>query len=178
MIIYGKIPEEYKKEIKEDRFYHICYGDTDEGDEKDYVYCHKYNRRFGGIGGVSDLWELVDSKRANKITEIKREIENQKIYDEEDEGGYVELITIPQIKELLELMEGLDKALFRIIDKNGYVYPSKVKFLEEKYPLLITSRQDAEGKVTYSLDEALWAANNTIWFFKLALKLNREIAIG
>lgn len=181
MIIYSKIPKEYKKEIKEDRSYHISYGDIDEGDEEDYVYCHRYNRMFGGISGVRDLFRVVEPEKANKIDKIIKETENQKVpykEDEEDEEGYLELITIPQIKELLELMKDLDKAITRVVDKNGHIYPSKLKFLQEKHPLLITSRQDSEGKVTYSLDEALWAADNTIWFLKLALKLNKEIMVG
>lgn len=177
MRIEGTIPIEYRKEITEDRSYHILYESIEEGGKENYVYYHRYNHRFGGISGVRDLLRLVSTEKANKIDKIIKEIENQKVYLDEEQEIYIELITISQIKELLRLTEGLDKAFSSLLDKNGYIYPSKLKFLKEKYPLLITSRKDEDGKTTYSLEEALWAANNTIWFLNLAQKLNREISI-
>lgn len=78
---------------------------------------------------------------------------------------------------MLELMEGFREALSPIADKYGKVYLDKIKYVQEKEPYLLIGREDAEGNVVYWLDEPIWYADTVVWFFKLALKLNREIKL-
>jgi hypothetical protein len=179
MWIDGKIPEEDKEHIKECLSYLIYVGSTEDGDDEDYVDYHK--RGWGHIHTVSELWNLVDEQRAKKIYKIlKEEIEtdNNRICIDEDEESYAYVISIPQIKTMLALMEGFQEALAPIADKYGKVYLDKIKYVQEKEPYLLIGREDAEGNVVYWLDESIWYADTVVWFFKLALKLNREIKLG
>jgi len=179
MWIDGKIPDEDKEYIKEYLDYLICIGSTEEGDNRDYV--DYYKRGWSQIHTVIQLWNLVDEQRAKRIYKmLKEEIEDddKQICIGEVEDGYVYVVTIPQIKRMLELMEGFQEALAPIVDKYGKVHLDKINYIREKAPSLLVGREDAEGNIVYWLDEPIWYADTVVWFFKLALKLNREIKLG
>lgn len=171
--ILSKEDEEY---IKQYLGYLICFGSIKNGSDEDYVH---YSRGARGIYKAIDLWNLVDQERSDKINKMLREeikSETNKLFDEEGECGYV--ISIPQTKRMLELMEGFQEALAPIADKYGKVYPDKVKYVQEKDPYILVERTGGEGNIVYWLDEPIWYADTVVWFFKLALKLNREIFLG
>jgi hypothetical protein len=173
LFINGTIPKEDEEYIKEYLKYLIDIGSIKDGDNEDYVH---YSRGARGIYKAIDLWNLVDQERSDKINKMLREeikSKTNKLFDEEGECGY--LISIPQIKRMLELIEGFREALVSIMDKYGKVYPDKVKYVQEKDPYILVERTDGEGNIVYWLDEPIWYANTVVWFFKLALKLNREI---
>lgn len=176
LFINGTIPKEDEEYIKEYLKYLIDIGSIKDGDNEDYVH---YSRGARGIYRVIDLWNLVDQKQAEKINKMFREeikSATNKLFEEEGECGYV--ISIPQIKKMLELMQGFQEALAPIADKYGKVYPDKVKYVQEKDPYILVERTDGKSNIVYWLDEPIWYANTVVWFFKLALKLNREIKLG
>lgn len=173
LFISGTIPKEDEEYIKAYLKYLIDIGSIKDGDNEDYVH---YSRGARGIYRAINLWNLVDQERSDKINKMFREeirSETNKLFDEEGECGYI--ISIPQIKRMLELMEGFQEALEPIADKYGKVYPDKVKYVQEKAPHILVERTDGKGNIVYWLDEPSWYADTVVWLFKLALKLNREI---
>lgn len=111
---------------------------------------------------------------------LKEDIEddNKQICINTEENIYVYVVTLSQIKRMLELMKGFQEALSPIADKYGKVYLDKVKYVQETNSYILVERTDGEGNIVYWLDEPSWYADTVVWFFKLALKLNREIFLG
>lgn len=178
MWIDGKIPKEDKDYIKEYLDYLIYVSCIENGNNKDLV---QYRKGWSNIHTVIQLWNLVDGQRAKKIYKIlKEEIEddNKQVCINEEEELYAYIITVPQIKKMLDLMEGFQEILLIVADKDGKVHLDKIKYVQEKAPSLLAGRGDAEGNIVYWLDESIWYADTVVWFFKLALKLNREIKLG
>lgn len=178
LFIEGTIPKEDEEHIKKYLKYLIDVGSVEDGDGEDYVHYSKGTRK---IYDVIDLWSLVDKERADKIDKMFREeikSETNKLPSNEDEEVHGYIVTIPQMKKMLALMEGFQEALAPIVDKYGMVHLDKINYIREKAPSLLVGREDAEGNIVYWLDEPIWYADTVVWFFKLALKLNREIKLG
>ena len=154
MWINGKIPTEDTEYIKQYLQYLVCISSIENEDDEDYV--DYYRRGWGHIHTVSDLWNLVDQERASKIYKmLKEEIElkSNKICTDEYEESEAYVISIPQIKRMLELMEGFQEALEPIADKYGKVYPDTVKYVQEKDPYILVERTDGKDNIVYWLDE-------------------------
>src|SRR5438094_10376928 len=108
------------------------------GDEFDGV---NYEDGWSDLYDVIALWNLLGSDKGQKLKKLlKEEIEVEGAEDEN--GAYT--ITIPQIKQILDLMEGLDDALLRLADDSGYVRPDKLDYVLQKSPNLAVQRSKAD----------------------------------
>lgn len=117
------------------------------------------------------LWKLLNNKRGEQLYNLlKNEIEVN-IIDE------VPVMTLENVKKVLSLLTGLDKALYAISEKDWFLKPEYVDYVLKHEPDLVTSWKNPDGKWVHTLANSLGKVQGAEFFLKGALRVGREVEL-
>ena len=151
----------------------------EDDDSKQYDGCI-YEISWKKVFIAIELWNLLGEKeKAQKLSDMKEKL-GKRLYHNffETDEYVVPSMTIPEIQEILSLVEGLNKALYTITDSNSWhhIKPEYVDCVLEQAPDLVTSWKSSEGgNWVHTLWNSLAPVLSVQMFLKKALELGREV---
>jgi hypothetical protein len=168
--IEGMIPiEEGEVMAKQDRL-HMWFG-PDEDREGQYVL-HD-DKGLSKLADAVKLWKLLGSPKANELEHLVHEVIRNDERDPAELGCYS--MTAKEIEQILSYIDGLDEALLAITDKEYYVLPEYLEFVQSKPHLhVLDSKQRTDGTWEHRLYSPLVRARNVAKFLRFGLRMIRE----
>lgn len=163
-------------------FPYFYYVGTKEKDGEDFV---DFNKGMNYLRDAISLWYLFDKRKGDEISSFVKntlfcELNDREImFPDKEKYGY--LIDVDLVKELYEMIDGIDVLVaenFTENDKNEtipkyYVLPEKESIVKNK------GLGDVEiDSNRLSLSNEILSANDIKNFLKIAIDNNRELVIG
>lgn len=165
LYLLGKVSKEEHPYFDDDYWFYISRVENGEED------CVAFNKGTNMLGDVMFLWDLISSENRKKYYEfLKNEIEVES--NHLDSGGY--LITVEQVKHILEMIDNLDEKLEKFLDADGRVLPQYIRLIQQIYP----SQTFDDGELDRdALRGEISKVRMMKRFLQEAIKLNYPLAI-
>ena len=125
--------------------------------------------RWHGYHMAIELWWLLGKlQRAKRLRDLSGEMER----DEDD----VRFMNLNQLLEAIDLMAGLRSELYEFTgDKHFDFNPDEIDWDIKEYSKLVSYWKNPDGTEVYTLCNALYDAEETEYYFREALRLQKPV---
>ncbi len=164
--LIGKVSE---KQFPFDNEYLFYFGLIEKGEEENFV---SFRRGEVVLNRTMQLWDLINPQvRKDFNLLMKNEIETDE--NERESGGY--LVSVEQIKIILELIDEVDERVEKFLDSENKVLPQYVEYVHQHFGLIV----DESSQLSLTeLSRAIGEAQIMKEFLKKAIEFNYPLTIG
>lgn len=137
LYMLGRVSPQERPFFKSDYWFYI--GRVENGEDEDYV---SFTRGTNMLENAMFLWDLIAPERRKAYRQfLKNEIEIER--NQLDSGGY--LVSVEQVKQILEMIDGLDEKLEKFLDVDGRVLPEHVQHIQRVAPSQTFDNGELDG---------------------------------